>query len=278
MIGLGLYNELQASHKTPQGWYFTDEEGTEVLLPNAEITPDLEQGVIRSLFCYLDHEERPVLSIKKPKVIRDHFGFLKIADRSKNGYFLDWGLQKQLFLPYRESSEDLEVGSSVFIYCYLDELSGRLVASKRWKRFIESITEPITPGTSFQAIVASRSDLGFECILEGKWLGLVYHDRDSAHLRIGDELTVYVIRQREDLKVDLSLHPVGLKALEKGAMSLLKLLEAEPKGFLPIHDKSSPDQIYALTQMSKKLFKKAVGGLLKSKKISIEATGIRLLQ
>ena len=278
MIGLGLYNELQASHKTPQGWYFTDEEGTEVLLPNAEITPDLKQGVTKSLFCYLDHEERPVLSLKKPKVIRDHFGYLQIADRSKSGYFLDWGLQKQLFLPYRESSEDLEVGSSVFIYCYLDELSGRLVASKRWKRFIEPITESITPGTSFQAIVASRSDLGFECILEGKWLGLVYHDRDTAQLSRGDELTVYVIRQREDLKVDLSLHPIGLKALEEGAMSLLKILEAEPKGFLPIHDKSSPDQIYALTHMSKKLFKKAVGGLLKSKKISIEAKGIRLLQ
>jgi predicted RNA-binding protein (virulence factor B family) len=87
-----------------------------------------------------------------------------------------------------------------------------------------------------------------------------------------------VIRQREDLKVDLSLHPIGLKALEEGAMSLLKILEAEPKGFLPIHDKSSPDQIYTLTHMSKKLFKKAVGGLLKSKKISIEATGIRLLR
>ena len=211
-------------------------------------------------------------------VIRDHFGFLKIADRSENGYFLDWGLQKQLFLPYRESSEDLEVGSSVFIYCYLDELSGRLVASKRWKRFIEPITESITPGTSFQAIVASRSDLGFECILEGKWLGLVYHDRDSSQLRRGDEITVYVIRQREDFKVDLSLHPIGLKALEEGAMSLLELLKAEPKGFLPIHDKSSPEQIYALTQMSKKLFKKSVGGLLKSKKISIEAKGIRLLQ
>ena len=104
MIGLGLFNELQASHKTPQGWYFVDDDETEVLLPNSEVTPDIVSGVIKKLFCYLDHEERPVLSLKKPKVIRDHFGFLKVADRSKNGYFLDWGLQKQLFLPYRESS------------------------------------------------------------------------------------------------------------------------------------------------------------------------------
>ena len=118
MIGLGLFNELQASHKTPQGWYFVDEEETEEILPNSEVTPDIVSGVIKKLFCYLDHEERPILSLKKPKVIRDHFGFLKIADRSKNGYFLDWGLQKQLFLPYRESSENLELGSSIFIYCY----------------------------------------------------------------------------------------------------------------------------------------------------------------
>ena len=278
MIGLGLFNELQASHKTPQGWYFVDDDETEVLLPNSEVTPDIVSGVIKRLFCYLDHEERPVLSLKKPKVIRDHFGFLKIADRSKNGYFLDWGLQKQLFLPYRESSENLELGSSVFIYCYLDELSGRLVASKRWKRFVKPITDSIAPGTSFKAMVASRSDLGFECILDGKWIGLIYHDRDSSTLSIGDQIDLYVIRQRDDFKVDLSLHPVGLKALEAGASNLLSLLRTESKGFLSIHDKSSPEEIYALTGMSKKLFKKAVGGLLKSKQITIETKGIRLLK
>lgn len=278
MIGLGLFNELQASHKTPQGWYFVDDDETEVLLPNSEVTPDIVSGVIKKLFCYLDHEERPVLSLKKPKVIRDHFGFLKIADRSKNGYFLDWGLQKQLFLPYRESSENLELGSSVFIYCYLDELSGRLVASKRWKRFVKPITDSIAPGTSFKAMVASRSDLGFECILDGKWIGLIYHDRDSSTLSIGDQIDLYVIRQRDDFKVDLSLHPVGLTALEAGASNLLSLLRTESKGFLSIHDKSSPEEIYALTGMSKKLFKKAVGGLLKSKQITIETKGIRLLK
>lgn len=278
MIGLGLFNELQASHKTPQGWYFVDDDETEVLLPNSEVTPDIVSGVIKKLFCYLDHEERPVLSLKKPKVIRDHFGFLKVADRSKNGYFLDWGLQKQLFLPYRESSENLELGSSVFIYCYLDELSGRLVASKRWKRFVKPITDNIAPGTSFKAMVASRSDLGFECILDGKWIGLIYHDRDSSTLSIGDQIDLYVIRQRDDFKVDLSLHPVGLTALEAGASNLLSLLRTESKGFLSIHDKSSPEEIYALTGMSKKLFKKAVGGLLKSKQITIETKGIRLLK
>lgn len=277
MIGLGLFNTLTVSHQTPQGWYLCDQEGTEVLLPNAEVPAEISEGITLDAFCYLDHLERPTLSLKKPLVERNQFALLKIAHRSSDGYFLDWGLQKQLFLPFRESSDDLKVGAYVLIYCYLDELSGRLVASKRWKKYIQPVEEPISSGTSFPAILASISDLGFEFILDQRFIGLLYHGPDTDHLKIGDKRTVYVIRQREDFKIDLSLSPIGKRAIEEGAQYLLDILKNSKQGFIALTDHSSPDQISAQLGMSKKLFKKSVGGLLKAGYIRLEDNGVRLV-
>lgn len=277
MIGLGFFNTLTVSHQTPQGWYLADEEGTEVLLPNAEIPAQISEGITLEVFCYLDHLERPTLSLKKPLVQRNQFAFLKIAHRSSDGYFLEWGLQKQLFLPFRESADDLKVGAYVLIYCYLDELSGRLVASKRWKKYIQPAQESIATGTSFSGILASTSDLGFEFILDHCFLGLLYHGPDTEQLRLGDQRTVYVIRQREDLKIDLSLRPIGIQAIEEGAAYLLDALKQANQGFIALTDHSSPDQISMQLGMSKKLFKKAVGGLLKAGYVQLEKDGVRLI-
>ena len=275
MIRIGDYNTLTTVRSTSVGVFLEDDEGTEILLPNKYVPEDIKLGQSLKVFCYLDHEERPVATTLKPFIIRDEFAYLRTDQVNKIGAFLDWGLEKQLMVPFKEQRIRLEEGKRYIVHCFLDKQSFRLVASTKIDRFFDK--ENVTYKTNDQVnlLIGRKTDLGWEVIIENKHKGLLFFSDVFKNIGIGDKCFGYIKSIREDRKIDVSLEPIGVKMLDTAANQILDKLVAN-EGFLPLHDKSSPDEIRHQLQMSKKSFKKGVGVLYKQRKIELLSDGIRL--
>ena len=276
MIGLGYYNTLTLKRKTDFGWFLEDEEETEILLPNKYCAKDFKVGNSIEVFCYLDSNERPVATTLKPKIERGKFSFLKVKSLTKSGAFLDMGLEKDLFLPYREQTRKFAEGDAVLVFCDLDQKSMRLCASMRWKRHLNSDTTELKLNEAYEAVVATKTNLGFELIVANQFQGLLFFSDVIYTVEIGQSLKVYIKNIRPDGKLDLNLASIGVDRLTQAASDIYERLMQED-GFLPYHDKSSPDEIAQEFKMSKKTFKSALGMLFKETKIKIEKNGIRLV-
>ena len=276
MIGLGYYNTLTLKRKTDFGWFLEDEEETEILLPNKYCAKDFRAGNLIEVFCYLDSNERPVATTLKPKIERGKFSFLKVKSLTKSGAFLDMGLEKDLFLPYREQTRKFAEGDAVLVFCDLDQKSMRLCASMRWKRHLNSDTTELKLNQAYEAVVATKTNLGFELIVADQFQGLLFFSDVIYTVEIGQSLQVYIKNIRADGKLDLNLASIGVDRLTQAASDIYQRLMQED-GFLPYHDKSSPDEIAREFKMSKKTFKSALGMLFKETKIKIEKNGIRLV-
>ena len=276
MIGLGYYNTLTLKRKTDFGWFLEDEEETEILLPNKYCAKDFKVGNSIEVFCYLDSNERPVATTLKPKIERGKFSFLKVKSLTKSGAFLDMGLEKDLFLPYREQTRKFAEGDAVLVFCDLDQKSMRLCASMRWKRHLNSDTKELKLNEAYEAVVATKTNLGFELIVANQFQGLLFFSDVIYTVEIGQSLKVYIKNIRPDGKLDLNLASIGVDRLTQAASDIYERLMQED-GFLPYHDKSSPDEIAQEFKMSKKTFKSALGMLFKETKIKIEKNGIRLV-
>lgn len=276
MIELGNYNTLEIVRKSSVGYFLSDKEGTEVLLPTKYTDSSSEVGEEVSVFCYLDHEERPIATHLKPLVKRNDFACLEVAALTEVGAFLDWGLEKQLLLPFREQLRPLEVGESVLVHCYLDPKSFRLLATMRLKSFF-TVPEPALPvGELVQLLVARRTELGWEVIVNQAHAGLVFHSDVFEDLAPGLELDGFVHQQRTDGKLDIRLRQQGIDGLQQQAEEIKeRLLKAD--GFLPLNDKSSAEEIKNCLGMSKKSFKRATGILYKKRDIQFVDGGIRLI-
>ena len=276
MIELGNYNELEILRDTSVGLFLGSAGGTEILLPNKYVPGNYKIGDKLNVFCYLDHDERPVSTTLDPFVRRNTFGFLQVAEVNNYGAFLDWGLEKHLLVPFREQREKMKEGQWYVVFCYLDEQSFRLVASNKLDKFLDN--EKLTVGNEDEVdlIVTRLTDLGFEVIIENKHKGLVYSNEIFQELSIGDKVKGYIKNIRPDNKIDVSLQPFGKKSLEPTADKILERVKARG-GFLPLHDKSAPFEISEELQMSKKSFKKGIGILYKSRKIEIREDGIHLI-
>jgi predicted RNA-binding protein (virulence factor B family) len=276
MIELGNYNSLEILRKTSVGYYLADKEGTEVLLPTKYTEASSNVGDMLSVFCYLDHMERPVATNLRPLVIRNSFGALEVAAITEVGAFLDWGLEKQLFLPFREQIRPLEIGEKILVYCYLDPKSFRLLASMRLKSYLKTPPETFNPGDKVRILVSRRTNLGWEVIVNQQYSGLVFHSDIFEEVFPGDEMDAYVHQQRPDGKLDIKLRQTGFSGLQVQAEQIKELL-LKADGFLPVHDKSSSQEIQALLGMSKKSFKRAAGILYKNRLIEFVDGGIRLI-
>lgn len=276
MIELGNFNTLEIVRKSSVGYFLSDEEGTEVLLPTKYTDPSSEVGEEVSVFCYLDHEERPIATNLRPLIKRNGFACLEVAALTEVGAFLDWGLEKQLLLPFREQLKPLEVGESVLVHCYLDPKSFRLLATMRLKSFF-NVPEPVLPaGEQVQLLVARRTDLGWEVIVNQAHAGLIFHSDVFGNLASGMELEGFVHQQRADGKLDIRLRQQGIDGLQQQAEEIKeRLLRAD--GFLPLNDKSSAEEIKNRLGMSKKSFKRATGILYKNRDIEFVDGGIRLI-
>jgi predicted RNA-binding protein (virulence factor B family) len=276
MIALGKYSNLEILRDTTVGLFLGDEEGNDVLLPNKYVPKEFEIGDFISVFCYLDHEERIVATTLEPYVQVDRFKLLQVAEVNEYGAFMDWGLEKHLLVPFREQRNKMQEGQWYVVYCYLDEKTDRLVASNKLDKFLSNEELTVNVLEKVDLVVTRLTDLGWEAIINHRHKGLIYANEIFKKVSVGDQLDGYIKHIREDNKIDISLQPIGYKSLEPAANLIYQQLLAHD-GFLPLHDKSDPEDIKRILQMSKKVFKKGIGALYKERKIKIGTTGIELV-
>lgn len=277
MLFIGKYNYLTIERVTSVGMFLSDVEGEEVLLPNQYITDEMQVGDNIKVFVYLDSEDRPVATTQTPKIIRNEFAFLEVKDVSEYGAFLDWGLIKDLFVPFREQNPPMEVGEWHVVFLYLDQKTSRLLASAKIDKFLENERLTVGEGDEVDLLIWQKTDLGYNVVVNQYHKGLVYANEVFRELHIGDAIKGYVKKIREENKLDISLQKTGYEIVEPVAQLILDEVK-KSDGFLNLSDSSSPEEIYKRLQISKKVFKKAIGGLYKQGRIRIASEGIYLAQ
>lgn len=275
MLFIGKYNNLTILRHTSVGLFLGDVEGEEVLLPNKYVTDEMEIDDTIRVFVYNDSEDRPVATTETPKIIRNEFACLQVKDVNDFGAFLDWGLEKDLFVPFREQHERMIVGKSYVVFLYLDRKTSRLLASSKWHQFVENDRLTVNEGDEVDLIIAEQTDLGFNVIVNHYHKGLIYANELFKKIAIGDHLTGYVKKIREENKLDISLEKQGYEKVEPTFEKILVELKNN-NGFLNLSDNSAPEEITNRLEMSKKTFKKAIGGLYRQGKIRITDDGIYL--
>ena len=249
-----------------------------ILLPKRYIPDCHKVGERIRIFLYLDSDDRPIATTESPKAVAGEFAYLKVIDSTRAGSFLDWGLPKDLMLPFGEQPKRSRVGDFVVVYIYLDEVSGRLVASAKLKKFLsEKPPSNYGPGMEVDIMAVEKTDIGIRSIVNDKYWGFLKGEIIENSFEFGKKTKGYISRITEENFLDLSLQPPGYKKVSGAAEKLLNFLSLSEGGFLPIHDKSSPEDVRKITGMSKKVFKQAVGKLYKEKKINIQDGGISLL-
>ncbi len=277
MIELGKYAELEVLRITEPGIYLDGGPYGDILLPHRDIPDDIEVGDDLKVFLYCDSDDRPIATTAEPLAQADEFAYLLVKDVNKFGAFLDWGLPKDLFVPYREQVHPMEVGEYHLVRVYVDTDSDRMVASNRLNRFVEKENQDLEAGQAVEILVAEKVENGYRVIVEGRYWGRLYENEIFQKIKVGDRLKAFVKKIREDLLLDISLHEQGFNnQIPRAAQLILERLQNQA-GFLPLTDKSSPEDIYDALQMSKKMFKKSIGVLYKKRIIKLERDGVRLL-
>lgn len=277
MLEIGKYNQLEIVKEVDFGLYLDGGPFGEILLPLRYVPATYEIGQELEIFLYNDSEDRLIATTERPKAIVGEFAFLEVKEVGEYGAFLDWGLLKDLFVPYREQGIKMKQGDSYLIHVYLDEATDRIAASSRWKRYVEDGSGDLEEGQAVKIFIAEPTDLGYKVIINQQYQGMLYANEVFQSVQVGDQLPAYIQQIREDQKVDVRLQKQGVEAMSDAAKELIQKLK-DHQGFLPLTDKSAPELIYQEMQMSKKVFKKAVGILYKRRMIKIEKDGIHLLE
>lgn len=275
MIPLGTYTTLTAKRQLLQGIYLEDGDGDEVLLPNKYIPKDLKLEDQISVFVYTDSEDRIIATTIQPKIELHQFACLECVHVSKIGAFLDWGLEKDLFVPFKEQKLKMKVGNFYIVYLYNDDESDRLVASARTHRYLSNEELTIKEGDKVDVLIGEPTDLGVNVIINNRHKGLIYKNEIFQNLELGDRLSGWIKKVRAENRLDVSLQPQGLANIEPSAIRILDYLQMN-QGFMRLTDKSAPQEIMAVMQMSKKSFKKALGSLYKQKLVRLEKNGTYL--
>ncbi len=278
VIELGEYQTLEVSREMPQGLYLVDDDiSQEVLMPRGFVTDEMKVGDKIKVFVYNDSENRPVATTEKPYFTLDEYAHLMVNQVNDMGAFCDWGVGKQLFIPFRNQATRLKEGERYIVHMYLDEKSQRLVGSTKLNSFLEYFADgDIEKGEEVPLLVYQITDMGYKVIVDNYYSGLVYKNEVFEPLHIGQKTKGYVKPIRRDKKIDISLSPIGHQSIEPNAQKILDKLTLAG-GSLQLNDKTDPGIIRQQLSMSKKLFKKAVGHLYKSKKIELRDNGIHLI-
>lgn len=274
-IILGDYNNLEIVKRVSFGLYLDGDEDGEILLPAKYVPDGYDIGDIIKVFVYLDNEERLVATTEEPLAKVGDFALLRVAWTNDYGAFLDWELLKDLFVPFSEQEGKMVKGNSYLVYVTIDRKSYRIYASARLDKFLSRTKPPYETDEEVDIIVWRRTDLGWKVIVNGNHSGLVFANEVFRDLKTGDRLKGYVKRVRTDGKIDIALQRHGVAGDDDSSMRLLSAIEAQ-RGFLPLNDNSSPDEIYSMLGMSKKAFKRAAGKLYKQRLIIIDDDGLRL--
>lgn len=276
MIHLGKTNTLTILRKTAPGMFLGDDENEVVLLPNKYIEPEFEIGEKIDVFVYKDSEDRLIATRLKPFVEVNQFAYLNVSEVSRIGAFLDWGLEKDVFVPFKEQKQKMLEGHNYVVYIYIDELTERIVASSKINKFISNDLLTVKQGDEVDLLVYNETNLGFTCVINGVHKGLIYHDDIYTDIAIGDQTKGYIKLIREGNLIDLSLQKIGFKHVLSSTELILDYL-TKHDGYLELNDKSSPDLIERRFNMSKATFKKSIGILYRQRKITIHEDGVRLV-
>lgn len=273
---LGKYNLLKAYRKTEHGFYLADEEGREVLLPNAYVTETLQILDTLEVFVYKDSDDRPVATTVRPLITLNEFAVLKVKHVNSNGAFMDWALPKDLMVPFSEQPYSLKEGESYVIYLYEDQITNRLVGSAHIDKYLDNSEISYKAGDEVDLLVYEITELGFKVIVGGKSKGLIYKNEVYIPIRVGDRKKGFISKIREENKIDISLQKFGYRNVASNVDRIHDYLKNN-KGYLSLTDKSSPDEIVEILGMSKKTYKKAIGDLYKKRIIRLESDGIYLI-
>ena len=278
MIEIGRYNELTILRHTTVGLYLGDEEGEDVLLPNKYCPETFEIDDKIKVYVYRDSEDRKIATNLTPKIFFNEFSLLEVTAITSVGAFKDWGMEKELMVPYREQRQRMEEGRWYIVYLDIDDKTDRLFASNRIDRYLQNEDLTVEIGEEVDLIVMQQSDLGFTVIINNLHKGLVFENEIFVDLNVGDRLKGFVKNIREDNKIDISLQAIGYEKFNDVNTELIYKKLVHNDGFLSISDKSSPDEIYSEFGISKKAFKKSLGSLYKERKITIKPDGIRIIK
>ena len=278
MIAMGQDNTLTVLRDTKVGLFLGEgAEDVGILLPNKYVPNDIKVGDSLAVFVYLDHEERPVATTLEPYILLNEFALLRVNYVNQVGAFMDWGLEKDLFVPFAAQARPMEKGKRYLVYMFMDPKSNRLVASSKTNQFLKNEELTVVQGDEVELIVSHITDIGINVIINEQHKGLLYKDEVYGDaIRTGDRLRGFIKTIRPDQKIDVSLQAFGYEKVEPNAQYILDELKAS-RGFLRLHDNSHPEDIKSVLKMSKKTFKKAIGALYKDKLIEIKEDGIYLV-
>jgi predicted RNA-binding protein (virulence factor B family) len=276
MLNLGQINTLRASRKTDNGVYLIDNELNEVLLPNKYVPDDLlmDQGI--DVFLYKDSEDRIIATTLKPKLMLNEYAYLEAVAVSTFGAFFDWGLEKDLLVPYRQQARPVVEGNKYVVYLYLDEKSQRLTGRTKINHTFKRTPIELSPDEKVDLLAYEETEIGISVVVNNAYQGLLFKNEIFEPVKVGDKLTGYVKIIRSDNKIDVRINKPGYEGIEEQIQRLYEALQSH-HGYLKLNDKSTPKDITDQLSMSKKVFKKAVGALYKQKRLEISENGIRLL-
>ena len=277
MIEIGRYNKLKILRQASVGLYLGDVSGEDVLLPHKYCPKNFKIEDEVEVFVYRDHEERKIATNLTPKIHLNEFALLQVTAVTDVGAFLDWGMEKELFVPFMEQKQKMKEGRWYIVYLDLDTKTDRLYASNKIDKHLENDMLTIKEKEEVELLVLQKTDLGFTVIVNNRHKGLLFNNEIFRELNIGDKLKGFVKKIREDNKIDISLQAIGYNKFIDTNSDLIYRALLENDGFLAVTDKTSPDEIYLQFGMSKKAFKRTLGALFKQKKIKIQPNGIKLI-
>lgn len=274
MINIGKTNTLKVSRLVDFGAYLTDDSNgaTEILLPRRYVTDDMRPGDEIEVFVYNDSEDRPVATTERPIAQVGEVAVLEVVGNCRYGAFLDWGLPKDLLVPFGEQRARMKIGGHYPVYIYLDDASKRIVASARLGKFLGNVLPSYATGQEVDAVIYERTDIGYRCAVDSLHQGMLYSDEIFRPVSIGQRLKAYVKNVRPDGRIDLSASPDAKQRTRQLADRIAATIEAAG-GHIAISDASSPETIQTAFECSKKDFKKAVGHLLKTGRATREMFG-----
>ena len=286
-IKLGDYNTLKVVKPAERisklgetenfGIYLDGGDEGDILMPRKYVPEGIKTDDEVTAFVYLDQDERLIATTEKPFAKVGDFAYLKVNWINEYGAFLDWGVMKDVFCPFREMKKKMEIGDSYIVYIHIDSESYRIVASAKVEHFLKEEGAPYKYGEKVNLLVWQKTDLGFKVIVDNKYAGLIYENQIFQYVHTGDKLEGFISQVRPDGKIDVTLQPSGRKETISFAEELLQYLK-ENDGFCELGDKSEPDAIYKCFHVSKKVYKRAVGDLYKKHLIEINPMGIKLIK
>ena len=276
-ILLGAFNRLTIVKEVDFGLYLDGGDEGEILLPRRYVPTTYKIGDEIDVFLYLDQDERLVATTEQPLAQVGDFAYLECSWVNEYGAFLNWGLMKDLFCPFREQKKRMEIGSSYIVYVTIDEESYRMMASAKVERYRSKDKPPYKAGDEVQILVWQKTDLGFKAIIDNAYAGLIYRDQIFKYVHTGDRMKAYVANVRPDGKIDLTLQHTGRQQTLDFSETLLTYLH-EHGGSCDLGDKSDAEEIKARFEVSKKVYKKAIGDLYRRRLITISDDGIHLVE